>query len=200
MADSPLRRDALGLVGLGAAIAAAYFAAATLGFRLAVVAEQITTVWAPTGIAIATLLLWGQRLWPAVWIGAVHRQRRQRRAAVDRGRARDREHARSGGRHLGASTPAAIRRRAATRVNDVTALIVVGAVLCTAISATVGVTTLCAAGVQPWDRFAALWFDWWLGDALGALIVAPAILTTVRHSWSPRDWMHTAVVRGSSPW
>ena len=36
-------------------VVAAYVVAATVGFRLAFVAEQITTVWAPTGIAIAAL-------------------------------------------------------------------------------------------------------------------------------------------------
>ena len=55
---------------IGAAIAIAYVAAAEIGFRVAFVAEQVTTVWAPTGIAIASLLIWGPRLWPAVWLGA----------------------------------------------------------------------------------------------------------------------------------
>src|SRR6185295_7831733 len=54
----------------GAAIAVTYVAAAEIGFRAAFVAEQVTTVWAPTGIAIASLLIWGPRLWPAVWLGA----------------------------------------------------------------------------------------------------------------------------------
>jgi PAS domain S-box-containing protein len=42
--------------------------------------------------------------------------------------------------------------------------------------------------VQPWPRFTALWFDWWLGDALGALVVTPAILTSADGaSWSRRQ-------------
>src|ERR687890_2032643 len=53
-----------------AGIAIAYVAAAKIGFRAAFVAEQVTTVWAPTGIAIASLLIWGTRLWPAIWLGA----------------------------------------------------------------------------------------------------------------------------------
>ena len=32
---------------------------------------------------------------------------------------------------------------------------------------------LCAAALEPWARFIELWREWWLGDALGALIVAP---------------------------
>ena len=55
---------------IGAAVAITYVAAAEIGFRAAFVAEQVTTVWAPTGIAIASLLIWGPRLWPAIWLGA----------------------------------------------------------------------------------------------------------------------------------
>ena len=47
-------------------VAASYVVAAKLGFRFAFVAEQITTVWAPTGIALAAMLLWGRSLWPAI--------------------------------------------------------------------------------------------------------------------------------------
>ena len=57
-------------IGVGVAVAVGYVVAAQLGFRLAFVAEQVTTVWAPTGIGIAALVLWGYNLWPAIWIGA----------------------------------------------------------------------------------------------------------------------------------
>src|SRR5437868_1537765 len=71
----PVRPDPPGIstfrtVLIGAAIATAYVAAAEVGFRAAFVAEQVTTVWAPTGIAVASLLIWGSRLWPAIWLGA----------------------------------------------------------------------------------------------------------------------------------
>jgi len=66
VATSPSRR----LIGIGLALAVTYVIAARMGFRVAFLAEQITTVWAPTGIAQAVLLLWGPSLWPAVWIGA----------------------------------------------------------------------------------------------------------------------------------
>lgn len=66
------------------------------------------------------------------------------------------------------------------RIRDVVAFIVIAALLSTAISATVGVTTLCAAGVQPWTRFPELWSAWWLGDVVGTVVVAPAILTIAR--------------------
>jgi integral membrane sensor domain MASE1 len=52
------------------ATAAVYFAAAKLGLSLAFVAEQVTVVWPPTGIALAALLLIGPNVWPGVALGA----------------------------------------------------------------------------------------------------------------------------------
>src|SRR5688572_23467419 len=57
-------------VAIAAVVAVSYVAAATFGFGAAFVAEQVTSVWAPTGIAQAALLLWGIKLWPAVWLAA----------------------------------------------------------------------------------------------------------------------------------
>jgi PAS domain S-box-containing protein len=161
---------------IGAAVAAAYVAAAEVGFRLAFLAEQVTTVWAPTGIAIASLLIWGPRLWPAIWLSAF---------AVNAA-----THAPlwtaflvATGNTLEAVVATHALRRVPLfdfgfrRVIDVVTFVGAAVVVAPAVSATIGTATLCAAGVQSWDRFGALWFNWWLGDALGALIVAPAILT-----------------------
>ena len=187
--------DARRLIGLGLFVAMAYVIAAKLGFRVAFVAEQITTVWAPTGIVEAALLLWGRSLWPAVWLGAFVANAGTEApvwtaAAV------------ATGNTLEAVAAASLVRRfpgfdpAFRRVRDAVIFIVVAALLSTAISATIGVTTLCVAAVQPWTRVSQLWSDWWLGDVLGALVVAPVILTTARApaSWSRRDWVETCLV------
>src|SRR5262249_37917667 len=50
--------------------AAVYFGAAKLGLSMAFVAEQVTAVWPPTGIALAALLLFGYRAWPGITLGA----------------------------------------------------------------------------------------------------------------------------------
>jgi PAS domain S-box-containing protein len=171
------------------AVAVAYVITARLGFQLAFVAEQVTTVWAPTGIAQAALLLWGRSLWPAIWLGAfVANAGTEAPLWTAAGVAT--------GNTLEAVVAAWILRRpvfdpALRRVRDAVAFIVVAAVMSTAISATIGVTTLCAAGVQPWTRFSELWPDWWLGDVLGALAVAPVILTTVR---TPAAWSRRSAV------
>src|SRR5262249_41361251 len=54
----------------GALLAAVYFGAARVGLSMAFVAEQVTAVWPPTGIALAALLLLGYRAWPGIALGA----------------------------------------------------------------------------------------------------------------------------------
>lgn len=55
---------------LAAALFVAYVSSARLGLELSVAHGVITPVWAPTGISLAALVLYGPRLWPAVALGA----------------------------------------------------------------------------------------------------------------------------------
>ena len=48
----------------------AYFLAGKLDLSLAVVNESVSPVWPPTGIAFASFLLLGPRIWPAIFAGA----------------------------------------------------------------------------------------------------------------------------------
>ena len=144
MASSDFRR----LVEIGIAVAATYVVAARLGFEVAFIAEQVTTVWAPTGIALAALLLWGRRLWPAVWVGAWL-------ANAQTGAPLWTAVLIATGNTLEAVAGAWILQRVAAfdsafrRVRDAASFVVLAAVLAPAISATIGVATLCAAAVQP---------------------------------------------------
>ena len=171
----PQRTAGYRTVLIGAALAITYVAAAEVGFRLAFVAEQVTTVWAPTGIAIASLLIWGPRLWPAIWLGAFTVNAATNAPLWT-------AFVVATGNTLEAVLATRVLHRVPRfdfsfrRVTDVLMFIAIAVVAAPAVSATVGTATLCAAGVQSWQRLAPLWFDWWLGDALGALVVAPAIL------------------------
>ena len=51
--------------------AAIYFGAAKIGLSMAVTAEQVSAVWPPTGIALAAILIFGHRIWPGIWFGAL---------------------------------------------------------------------------------------------------------------------------------
>src|SRR5437867_971720 len=47
-----------------------YFIAGKLSLRLAFFHASASPVWPPAGIALAVLLLFGYRLWPAIFLGA----------------------------------------------------------------------------------------------------------------------------------
>ena len=65
-------------------------------------------------------------------------------------------------------------------LSDVLRLAAVGALLATMISATVGTSSLIVGGLVAPDRFGATWAAWWLGDAVGILVVSPVLLTWTR--------------------
>ena len=160
-------------------VAAAYFLAAQIGFRAAFVADQISIVWAPTGIAQAALLLWGFALVPAIWLAAFA-------ANATTGMPLWAAGGIATGNMLEAVAAAWFLSRvpgfdpAFKRVHDAAAFILYAVAMSPLIGASIGVAVLCAAAVEPWARYGELWQEWWLGDALGALVVGPAILATCR--------------------
>jgi PAS domain S-box-containing protein len=178
-----------------ALLAAAYFGAAKVGLTMAFVAEQVTAVWPPTGIALAALLVFGYRTWPAVALGAFLANAT---ANAPPGIAA----AIALGNTLEALLGAWLLRRAGFdnalgRVNDVLTLGALAAGVSTAVSATVGATSLCLAGLKPWSAYPALWSVWWLGDVMGDLVVAPLLLTWAgwrRLPWRPRQVAEAAAL------
>jgi signal transduction histidine kinase/integral membrane sensor domain MASE1 len=169
------------------ASATAYVAAGKFGLTLAFVNPSATPVWPPTGIALAAVLLLGYRVWPGLLIGAfVVNMTTAGSAASSLGIAI--------GNTLEALAGAALvtcfanGRHAFERPQDLFKYVLLAGVLATAISATIGVMTLSIAGFAPWSEFAAIWSTWWLGDAGGALIVAPLLVllwTRPELPWGP---------------
>jgi PAS domain S-box-containing protein len=157
------------------ALAAVYFGAARLGLSLGFV-EQVTVVWPPTGIALAAVLLLGYRVWPGIALGAflanlfTPDETIGTAAGIAVGNTLE--------ALLGAWLLLRVVGFSASleRLKDALGLVGLAAVLSTALCATIGVAILCLAGVQSWARFGSIWLGWWLGDASGALIVAPVIL------------------------
>lgn len=53
-----------------AIVTAAYYGSAKLGLSLAFESSSVTAIWPPTGLALAAILIWGYRMWPAIALGA----------------------------------------------------------------------------------------------------------------------------------
>ena len=162
------------------ALFVAYVASARLGIDLKVAQGVITPVWAPTGISLAALVLYGPRLWPAVALGAVVANATSGTSGVEALFI-------SVGNTLEAVVGSILLRRsgfrpALDRVKDVFSFILLAAVGSTMIAATNGVTTLWISdGLS--GSYGSGWLLWWIGDTMGDLLVAPLILVLSTRPW-----------------
>lgn len=178
---TPLRTAAV-VVGL----AAAYFLAGKLGLALAFVHMSASAVWPPTGIAIAAVLLLGPRVWPGIAAGAfLVNLTTSGDVPTSLGIA--------AGNALEALLACFLVTRCASgkdafhRLPDIVRFAVLAGLVAPAVGATVGVTSLVVGGLAPPSAFADVWLTWWLGDAAGALVVAPLLVllaTSPRPTWS----------------
>jgi len=195
------RRSAM-LVELGklVLVGAGYYVAGSLSLRLALVGGQVTPIWPPTGIALAGLLLFGRRVWPAIALAAF----------LVNGPIGPSLMTAAGVAVGNTAAPllcASVLQRAGfrlelDRVRDAMAIVLLGALSMT-VSATCGTATLLLSGSVPVSRFWPTWSVWWTGDAMGVLIVAPLLLNWLnwrsarspsRTSW-PR-WAEAAALFG----
>ena len=165
-------------------LATIYFVAAKLSLVLAIPPGYATAVWPPSGIALAATLLFGNRIWPGIWLGATLVNLTVASSpvtAVIIGT----------GNTLEALAGAAIIQRFVgiprcfERGQDVALFVAAAALSCT-IAATVAVTSLALGGSVSWPEFFPNWWTWWQGDLTGIIIVAPLIL-----NWS---------LRRAAPW
>jgi PAS domain S-box-containing protein len=173
-----MQRRHLTAAALFVLISGSYVGAAEVGINLDVAHGVITPVWAPSGIALAALLILGIRYCPAVAVGAfVANLTSDASVAVAAGIAV--------GNTLEAVIGAGIVRRFGfrpqlDRVRAVLALALGAGGLSTAVAATNGVTVLTIAGERQ-DSFLDAWVLWWFGDAVGVLMVTPLLL--VLYGW-----------------
>jgi diguanylate cyclase (GGDEF)-like protein len=166
-------------------LAAVYTLTGIVGLSLAIPPGYATAVWPPSGIALATLLLWGPRVWPGITIGSMLVN-----VAVAATSAEQPFTAVSvlvaGSIAAGSTIQAlacagALRRwvgREAMFDSGSAMLLFTGIATVTCLLAsTWGVATLDFAGIVTAETFLPTWQTWWLGDLIGMLVFAPVFLT-----------------------
>jgi diguanylate cyclase (GGDEF)-like protein len=187
VASAPLRP--VRRLGWLLALLVVYTAAGKLGLRLGIVNPSASPVWAPTGIAIAAFVLGGAWCWPAVFAGAfLYNLTTAGTVATSLGVA-------TGNTLEGFVAGVLVRRwangaHAFDRGADVVRFATLAGLVATTISPTIGVTSLALGGAAPWSEFPPIWLTWWLGDASGALLVAPPLLL-----WGVRPRLHWTRMR-----
>jgi len=170
-----MSRSRLPSIVLSLLVAVVYFAGAELGLSLASLHTNVTAVWPPTGIAIASLLIFGRRVWPGIFVGALAANLMTAIPVLS-----------SFGIATGNTFEAIVAYWLLQRsqrwkgsfesVGDVLRFVVYAAVLAPMVSATIGSLSVCFGDPGQWAKFTSLWLTWWTGDGFGALIVSPLLL------------------------
>ncbi|MDY7232296.1 MASE1 domain-containing protein [Hyalangium rubrum] len=156
------------------ALAGVYLAVAWAGLQFTIFHKNSSPVWPASGVALAALMVLGVSRWPGIFLGAVL-------CALVNGDTLFTGVGVATGNTLAAVLGALLLRRLGVsvslrRLQDVVALIVGGALLCTQVSALIGTASTCLLGSVPWEQFWRTAGVWWGGDALGVIVVAPVLL------------------------
>jgi diguanylate cyclase (GGDEF)-like protein len=162
------------------ACAALYVGASRIGFALAYVDGTVSTVWVPTGLGLVMVVVGGRKLWPAILLGEFL-------SNVIHGTSASASLGMGIGDVLEALAGRALLARvhfrpAMDRVRDVYALLILAALVATLIGATFGTASLLLFGGLPWSGAWSTWYTWWLGDAMGVILVAPLLFSFIGRS------------------
>ncbi len=189
----PVGLTLLKIVGL----ALSYFIFGQVGLLLTTSHEIASIVWPAAGVALGGILAFGYRVWPGILLGAIATNAY---IAINAGNAPLSWTGilTTGTIAMGATLQALlgaflIRRfvEAPTLLEQekdiVKFLLLAGPASCT-VSATLGVTTLFLMGFILPEHYLSSWASWWIGDTVGALVLAPVIVIGFNY----RDKISTA--------
>ncbi len=167
---------ALSYLAAVAGLAAVYFLMARVGLRFASIGHSVSLVWPPTGIALGALAILGYRFWPGIALGAFLANAASpvalpTAAAIAVGNTLE-----------GLVAAFLLRRSAGPRprlevARSLRTLVFLAAPAGALVSAMIGATTLWMAGEISAHAIPSTLAVWWTGDLLGALVVAPVLLT-----------------------
>jgi diguanylate cyclase (GGDEF)-like protein len=175
-----------------------YFVTAKLGLRAAFLHPSATPVWPPTGITLAAFLIFGYRVWPAILLGAfLSNWTTAGTVSTSLGIA-------IGNTSEGLVGSYLVNRYAGglgvfNQAHSTLRFVIYAAMLSTTVSATCGVTSLSVAGFAEWNDYGPVWLTWWLGDAVGAVVVAPTLVLLAvgpYPRWDLRKFLEAIVLGG----
>jgi PAS domain S-box-containing protein len=157
-----------------------YLGAGIIGLAVPFTTHNISPIWPASGVALACLLLFGWRCWPAITVAAFlvnYFSPLAPLAALGL----------ATGNTLAALAGVFLLHRirdfdlSLSRLRDMLGLFVFAAALSSTIGASIGSVVFGLLGIAPWATLGPIWLVYYLGDAMGILLAAPLLLTL-------RDW------------
>jgi PAS domain S-box-containing protein len=193
------RRTSWRWLGEVMAVALAFYLGARLGRTVASPPGFTTVFWPPSGIAIAALLILGQRVWPGVLLGAALSTNWSGidfSSSISVFRVLAIGGSIDAGAVLQAVLGAALLRGVLREQNPLErfseAMKFCGVALAVSlVGATVGISSLWLGGELTNAEVVDRWMTWWVGDACGILVAMPAILIWRRvriPEWPLKRW------------
>lgn len=169
----------------------AYFIAGRLGQATTNIrSSNLGPVWPAYGVAVAAILLYGYRIWPAVASAAFLIALLSPESYLT-------ALGQSTGSTVAALTGCFLLRRFAnfdnsiSRLRDALALVLLGGLASAAVSASIGTLVLHASDVHVYSGLGSAWLIYWLSDSTGVLLVTPLLLT-VPNLFRIRGWKRFA--------
>src|SRR5438045_3886235 len=173
-----------------------YLIAGKFSLHLAFLHKSASPVWPPAGIALAALLVFGYRMWPAIFVGAfLVNLTTVGNILTSFGIA--------SGNTLEAICGAWLVNRFAggPRVFDRPQGVftfALAALISSAVAATAGVSSLAVGEFAQWSNYWPIWLTWWLGDASGDLVVAPLLVlwsvSATQRKWNRKQAVEVSVL------
>jgi len=163
-------------------LATCYALIGRLSLLLAIPPGYATAIFPSAGLALASLLLWGTRLWPGVflgsfilniWIGLELSQLTDLKFLATLGAA--------SGATLQAIIAAKLIRHyvgfptTLSRDKDILLFLIIGGPVSCLTSASIGIASLYFFGILEYSNVTYSWMTWWVGDAIGVMISLPLI-------------------------
>lgn len=176
-------------------VAFIYFLGAQAGLWLGFKQAGASSLWLPSGVALAAVLILGYRIWPGIVLAAfltnvlIFISNRQTADLTFLGVSL----LSAAGYTLQAVTGALLYRRLVRppvffeSTRDVFKFLFVACVM-GSLSAAVHLTGLCLFKIISWSAYENLWFGWSFGDTIGILVLAPFLMLCFQRSAYSWRW------------
>lgn len=175
-------------------VVAGYFCLGNLGLELATINNNSSPIWPAAGMALGSVLLFGNWVIPAVYIGAFLTNWYIGTPVVGSLTV-------AFGNTIQAYLAAYIiqnfsRRDYLYNYSEVGSLLFASFVAA-AVGTTIATAALSFSGVITNDTVFDSWYTWWSGDVTGIFIITPLFLELVRKEARPKEYTFTRFVSGS---
>lgn len=166
-----------------AIVAVIYYSTGNLGLMLAIPNTNVSTVWPPSGIALAVGLFYGYKIWPAIFLGSFLNNITtffQGSSPID--------HQTLILTSLGIGIGSVLQMWAGLAgihllikdkdilgsATNVFKFLFVGLASCL-VNSNIGTYSLALGGVISWASYKQFFLNWWLGDTAGVFVFTPLI-------------------------